>query len=98
MMPLAAAPTVLDNQTDRASPNAPALIRIQDVFVEYGQPGKLPKRILNGVSLDIRAGEFISIVGQTGCGKSTLLRLVLAVTKPTPGGGVVGGGRRGNAG
>src|ERR1700683_3265028 len=94
MMPLAAAPTVLDNQTDRASPNAPALIRIQDVFVEYGQPGKLPKRILNGVSLDIRAGEFISIVGQTRCGKFTLLRLVLAEEMPTRGQVLVEGSPR----
>ena len=82
---MAAAPTVLDNQIDPASLNVPALIRIQDVLVEYGQPGKPPKRILNGVSLDIQAGEFISIVGQTGCGKSTLLRLVLAEEMPTRG-------------
>jgi NitT/TauT family transport system ATP-binding protein len=94
MTPVAAAPTVLDNQTDRARLNAPALIRIQDVFVEYGQPGKLPKRILNGVSLDIQPGEFISIVGQTGCGKSTLLRLVLAEEMPTRGQVLVEGSPR----
>jgi NitT/TauT family transport system ATP-binding protein len=86
--------TVLDNQIDRASLNTPALIRIQDVLVEYGQPGKPPKRILNGVSLDIQAGEFISIVGQTGCGKSTLLRLVLAEEMPTRGQVLVEGNPR----
>ena len=68
MISVATAPTLLDNQTDPASPNTAALIRIQEVLVEYGQQGKSPKRILNGVSLDIRAGEFVSIVGQTGCG------------------------------
>jgi NitT/TauT family transport system ATP-binding protein len=82
---VATAPTVLDNPIYPANLTTPALIRIQDVLVEYGQPGKPPKRILNGVSLDIHAGEFISIVGQTGCGKSTLLRLVLAEEMPTRG-------------
>lgn len=85
--------TLLDDKTVAASPDqgsaprpdARPIICIQDVVVEYGQPGKLPKRILNGVSLDIRPGEFISIVGQTGCGKSTLLRLVLAEETPTRG-------------
>jgi len=94
MTPAAAASKVLDNQTDPASLNTPALIRIQDVLVEYGQPGKPAKRILNGVSLDIRAGEFISIVGQTGCGKSTLLRLVLAEEMPTRGQVLVEGSPR----
>jgi NitT/TauT family transport system ATP-binding protein len=88
------APTILDNQTDRVSEKAPALIRIQDVLVEYGQPGKPAKRILNGVSLDMQAGEFISIVGQTGCGKSTLLRLVLAEEMPTSGQVLVEGSPR----
>jgi NitT/TauT family transport system ATP-binding protein len=70
------------------------MICIQDVVVEYGQTGKPPKRILNGVSLDILAGEFVSIVGQTGCGKSTLLRLVLAEEVPTRGQVLVEGGPR----
>ena len=70
------------------------MICIQDVVVEYGQPGKLPKRILNGVNLDIHPGEFISIVGQTGCGKSTLLRLVLAEEMPTRGQVLVEGSPR----
>ncbi len=77
-----------------AAANARPLIGIQDVVVEYGQPGKAPKRILNGVNLDIHPGEFISIVGQTGCGKSTLLRLVLAEEMPTGGQVLVEGSPR----
>jgi NitT/TauT family transport system ATP-binding protein len=85
---------VVDKITDPTRLSREAIIGIQDVVVEYGQPGKPPKRILNGVSLDIHPGEFISIVGQTGCGKSTLLRLVLAEEMPTGGQVLVEGSPR----
>jgi NitT/TauT family transport system ATP-binding protein len=94
MTPVATARTILDDKTAPASLRTPTIICIQDVVVEYGQPGKPAKRILNGVSLDIHAGEFISIVGQTGCGKSTLLRLVLAEEMPTRGQVLVEGSPR----
>jgi NitT/TauT family transport system ATP-binding protein len=90
--------TALDDKVDPAitapTVETPTLICIQNVIVEYGQPGKPPKRILNGVGLDIHPGEFISIVGQTGCGKSTLLRLVLAEEMPAHGQVLVEGSPR----
>jgi NitT/TauT family transport system ATP-binding protein len=91
---VATARPLLDEKTDPVELDSRALIRIQEVLVEYGQPGKPPKRILNGVSLDVHPGEFISIVGQTGCGKSTLLRLVLAEEMPTRGQVLVEGSTR----
>lgn len=41
--------------------------------------------VLNDLSLDIRAGEYVAIVGRTGCGKSTLVRLLLGFEKPEKG-------------
>ncbi len=41
--------------------------------------------ILNDMTLDIRAGEYVAIVGRTGCGKSTLVRLLLGFEKPEKG-------------
>jgi len=40
---------------------------------------------INNLSLDIRRGEFVSIVGPSGCGKSTLLSLISGLIKPSAG-------------
>ena len=41
--------------------------------------------ILNDLSLKIKPGEYVAIVGRTGCGKSTLMRLLLGFEKPEKG-------------
>jgi len=41
--------------------------------------------VLNDLSLNINAGEYVAIVGRTGCGKSTLVRLLLGFEKPEKG-------------
>ncbi len=41
--------------------------------------------ILEGINLYIRAGEYVSVVGENGSGKSTLIRLILRFLKPTSG-------------
>jgi NitT/TauT family transport system ATP-binding protein len=63
-------------------------IRIQNVSVEYSRP------ILDDIDVEIEAGEFVSIVGQTGCGKSTLLRLILGEERPARGRVLVDGKER----
>ncbi len=62
------------------------LISFQDVEVSYPTNGDGGRRIiLNNIDLNIRPGEFLSVVGPTGCGKSTLLRLILGSQFPTRG-------------
>ena len=69
-------------------------IRIENVDVDYAAGRSGMRRILNGISLEIESGEFVSIVGQTGCGKSTLLRLILGEEAPTSGRVLVDGRER----
>ena len=49
------------------------------------------KHVLTDVDLDIRAGEFIAIVGRSGCGKSTLLRLIAGLAAADDGTVEIGG-------
>ncbi len=63
---------------------APA-ISLQDVGMRYGGAGGSAVQALTGVSLDIAAGEFVSLIGPSGCGKTTLLRLIGDLMQPTGG-------------
>ena len=70
------------------------LISLQGVEVSYPRNNHGPggrNVIINNVRLNIRAGEFLSLVGPTGCGKSTLLRLILGAQCPTRGTVLVAG-------
>ncbi|MGE4608852.1 MAG: ATP-binding cassette domain-containing protein, partial [Myxococcota bacterium] len=57
-------------------------LSLHDVVFRYAEG--LPV-VLDGVSVEIRRGEFVAIVGRTGCGKSTLMRLMLGLEKPEAG-------------
>lgn len=46
---------------------------------------------LKNVSLEIRKGEFISLIGHSGCGKSTLLNILAGLSQPSSGGVIVEG-------
>lgn len=41
--------------------------------------------VLEDISLEIRSGEFVSLIGRSGCGKSTLLRIIAGLIEPTHG-------------
>jgi len=65
-------------------PTAP-LLSVDDLVVQYHRPGASPTRAVAGVSLQVRAGEVVGLVGESGCGKSTLARAVCGLTPAAEG-------------
>jgi len=66
------------------------ILSLHDVRKEYLTDGQ---RVLalNGVTMEVAAGEFVAIVGRSGCGKSTLLNLAGAMDFPSSGSVTVDG-------
>jgi putative ABC transport system ATP-binding protein len=67
-----------------------ALIRLDDVTKRYGGAGRAA---LDGIGLEVAAGEAVAIMGPSGSGKSTLLNLVAGLDRPTRGAVTVAGQR-----
>ncbi len=66
----------------------PQVVQLRGVSKEFGR-GHV--QALTGIDLDIRPGEFVSLIGPSGCGKSTLLRIVGDLIQPSSGEVVVNG-------
>lgn len=57
-------------------------VELNSVFFRYSENAPY---VLNNLSLKIRSGEYVAVVGKTGCGKSTLIKLLLGLRKPERG-------------
>jgi oligopeptide transport system ATP-binding protein len=65
---------------------APPLVEVQDLVVQFRVPGSRARlSAVDGVSLAIRRGETLGLVGESGCGKSTLGRAVIRLVEPAAG-------------
>ena len=61
------------------------VLRVQDLVVEYPTAHSGKVHAVSNVSLDIRRGETLGLVGESGCGKSTLAKAVMQLPAPTSG-------------
>jgi NitT/TauT family transport system ATP-binding protein len=61
------------------------VVSLAGVEKEFALSGGATMTALTGIDLDLRRGEFVSLIGPSGCGKSTLLRLIGDLTQPTAG-------------
>jgi ABC-type oligopeptide transport system ATPase subunit len=65
-----------------------ARLAIEGATVSYRQPGRRMLTAVDGVDLEVRAGEVVGLVGESGCGKSTLARAVCGL-EPLTGGRIL---------
>ena len=59
------------------------MLSIRDLHKSYG--GARPREVLKGISLEVRRGEYVAIMGESGVGKSTLLNLIAGLDLPDHG-------------
>lgn len=67
------------------------MIKINDLHFTYYPESKNPQKALTAVSLSMKEGEFVSIIGQNGSGKTTLAKHLNAILIPTKGSVLIDG-------
>jgi nitrate/nitrite transport system ATP-binding protein len=63
--------------------NTDRYLQIENVYKSFG--GDMGAEVLRDVSLTVRKGEYVAIIGHSGCGKSTLLNIVAGLTRASSG-------------
>jgi peptide/nickel transport system ATP-binding protein len=63
--------------------NAPVLLEVRNLSVDFVTPGRPPARAVENVSFTLREGEMLGIVGESGCGKTTLMLCLMRLLAAT---------------
>ncbi len=80
----------MSERAGRAKPGAARGLRLEAIDKTFHQGGKAIE-VLHGVSLEVRPGELVALVGPSGSGKSTLLHIAGLLERPDAGEVVIGG-------
>ena len=77
--------------TAHLRPPGEALLRVEDLTVEFPVGRNRVVHAVSGISFDIAKGETLGLVGESGCGKSTTGRALIQLPRPTRGQVSLGG-------
>jgi len=79
-------PLLAERPAAEPAAGVPPPIELRHVSKSYaGAGGNPPVTVLDDISLEVREGEMLALLGQSGSGKSTILRLMAGLTAPTQG-------------
>jgi len=67
-------------EADEEEMDAPTVLSLADVVKRFGE-----ETAVDGVDLDVREGELLTLLGPSGCGKTTTLRMIAGLEEPTEG-------------
>jgi NitT/TauT family transport system ATP-binding protein len=75
----------MSNAPDTQPNSAAAFGRFRNVAQEFSRPGQEPLIAIKNISLDLKAGQFVTLLGPSGCGKTTFLKIVGGLSRATGG-------------
>ena len=73
------------NAAVNSAVNAPALLEVSGIAKSFVKPDGQELLVLEGVNLNLAAGQIVGLLGRSGSGKSTLLRLIAGLAEPSRG-------------